>query len=194
MDARDEAAGLLLPIAAPASPLSDEVFEDLLRAHQKRVFRVLLGWVRDPEMADSLTQECFLRAYRARAGFRGDASPETWLLRIAVNIGRDHVKSRRIGFWRRLLSLDRTDAEGQPEVPEVADRASSPEQAVLAKERLARVERRVESLSPMQRAVFQLRFLEEMPLEEIARTLGLRIGTVKVHLARAVSALRRDVA
>ncbi len=194
MDARDETAGLLLPLVEPASLLSDEVFEDLLRAHQKRVFRVLLGWVRDPEMADSLTQECFLRAYRARAGFRGDASPETWLLRIAVNIGRDHVKSRRSGFWRRLLSLDRSDAEGQVAVPEVADRASSPEQAVLAKERLARVERRVESLSPMQRAVFQLRFLEEMPLEEIARTLGLRIGTVKVHLARAVGALRRDVA
>lgn len=194
MDARDEAAELLLPLAAPASLLSDELFEDLLRMHQKRVFRVLLGWVRDPEMADSLTQECFLRAYRGRAGFRGDASPETWLIRIAVNIGRDHVKSRRSGFWRRLLSLDRSDAEGQVAVPEVADRASSPEQAVLAKERLARVERRVESLSPMQRAVFQLRFLEEMPLEEIARTLGLRIGTVKVHLARAVGALRRDVA
>lgn len=193
MDARDE-AGLLLPLAAPASLLSDEVFEDLLRAHQRRVFRVLLGWVRDPEMADSLTQECFLRAYRGRAGFRGDASPETWLLRIAVNIGRDHVKSRRSGFWRRLLSLDRSVEDGQIAVPEVADRASSPEQAILAKERLARVERRVESLSPMQRAVFQLRFLEEMPLEEIARTLGLRIGTVKVHLARAVGALRRDVA
>jgi RNA polymerase sigma-70 factor (ECF subfamily) len=194
MNPGDELLDLTLPVAARPSSLSDDVFEDLLRAHQKRVFRVLLGWVRDPETADSLTQECFLRAYRARAGFRGDASPETWLLRIAVNLGRDHVKSRRTGFWRRLLSLDRSDADGQPELPEVADRASSPEQAVLAKERLARVERRVESLSPMQRAVFQLRFLEEMPLEEIARTLSLKVGTVKVHLARAVGALRRDVA
>ncbi len=102
-------------------PLTAAAFDRLVQAEQRRIYRILLGLIRDPEAAETLTQECFLRAYRARDGFRGDASPETWLVRIAVNLGRDHLKSRRSGFWRRLLSLDRLDANGEAGVPEVAE-------------------------------------------------------------------------
>jgi RNA polymerase sigma-70 factor (ECF subfamily) len=73
----------------------------------------------------------------------------------------------------------------------VADPQASPERALAARQEVAAVWSVVEELSPQQRGVFVLRFVEEMPLEEIARTLELEIGTVKSHLHRAVSAVRK---
>src|SRR5882672_10230408 len=83
-----------------------EAFDDLVRQHQRRVYRVLFLLLRDPDAADTLTQECFLRAYQKRDGFRGESSADTWLLRIAVNLARDHLRNRRAGFWRRLIGLE----------------------------------------------------------------------------------------
>ena len=81
-----------------------EDFDALVLAEQRRIYRVLLAMLRDPDAADSLTQECFLKAYEQRKRFRGECSMRTWLMRIAINLARDHVKSRRWQFWRKLFS------------------------------------------------------------------------------------------
>ena len=88
-----------------------EDFDAVVREHQQRIYRVLNGVLRDEDAADSLTQECFLRAWQQRAGFRGEASVATWLRRIAVNLAIDHQRNRRAGFWRRLFSSQPADAE-----------------------------------------------------------------------------------
>ena len=77
-------------------------FTPLVQAHQQRIYRVLLGMVRDPDAAETLTQECFLKAYQKRASFRGEASVGVWLLKIAVNLARDHRRSRLREFWDRI--------------------------------------------------------------------------------------------
>ena len=82
-------------------------FDDLVREHQGRIYRVLWCELRDEEAAANLTQECFLKAYRGRAEFRGEAGVATWLVRIAVNLARDHQRSQRQKFWRRLLKTIR---------------------------------------------------------------------------------------
>jgi len=84
--------------------LAAEEYDAIVRAHQRRIYRVLLGLVRDPDAAATLTQECFLRAYRHRRSFRGEASVGTWLVRIAVNLAADHSRNRRTAFWRRLFA------------------------------------------------------------------------------------------
>ncbi|HTE91700.1 MAG TPA: sigma factor, partial [Terriglobales bacterium] len=79
----------------PAQAISPARFDEIIRQHQRRVYRIILLLVKDADAADTLTQECFLRAYRHRNSFRGECAIETWLLRIAVNLVRDHGKNRR---------------------------------------------------------------------------------------------------
>ena len=175
-------------LGAVAQKLTADEFDAIVRRHQRRVHRFLLMMLRDPEEADNLTQECFLRAYQNLSGFRGDSSLETWLLRIAANLARDHARSRKASFWRRLLGL------GEDEEGSVAHRVpsgqASPEEALLVREDVRAVWEVANQLSQQQRAVFVLRFVEEMELNEIASVLGLQVGSVKTHLFRAVQTVR----
>ena len=164
-------------------------FTPLVQAHQQRIYRILLGMVRDPDAAETLTQECFLKAYRKRASFRGEATVGVWLLKIAVNLARDHRRSRLREFWDRLRSSSADVAElGQ----NLADPQASAERVILGREEVAGVWAAVRKLSAQQRAVFVLRFVEEMSLEEIAEATSLKLGTVKAHLFRAVHAVRQQ--
>ena len=164
-------------------------FTPLVQTHQKRIYRVLLGMVRDPDAAETLTQECFLKAYQKRASFRGEATVGVWLLKIAVNLARDHRRNRLREFWDRLRSSSGEVAElGQS----LADPQASAERVILGREEVAGVWAAVQKLSAQQRAVFVLRFVEEMSLEEIAEATSLKRGTVKAHLFRAVHAVRQQ--
>jgi DNA-directed RNA polymerase specialized sigma24 family protein len=74
-----------------------EDFDAVVEAHRRRIYRLLVGMLGDPDAAETLTQDCFLRAYRARSSYRGEASVAGWLVGIAVNLARDHARSRRAG-------------------------------------------------------------------------------------------------
>ena len=171
--------------------LAAEEFDTIVRAHQRRIYRVLLGLVRDPDVAATLTQECFLRAYRHRRSFRGEASVGTWLVRIAVNLAADHGRNRRTAFWRRLFAAAKPEGAAAPSADDTADPRASPELQLAVREQLQAVWSAVEGLSAQQRTAFVLRFAEEMTLEEVAQTMSLEVGTVKAHLARALGALRK---
>jgi RNA polymerase sigma-70 factor (ECF subfamily) len=189
---QNEQAAVLGPVQEKASfgmtALDD--FTPLVQAHQQRIYRVLLGMVRDPDAAQTLTQECFLKAYQKRASFRGKGSAGVWLVKIAVNLARDHRRSRLRAFWHRLSSSSEEIADLGQRLP---DPHASQERVLLGREEVAGVWSAVEKLSPQQRAVFVLRFVEEMSLEEIAEATSLRVGTVKTHLFRAVRAVRQRV-
>jgi RNA polymerase sigma-70 factor (ECF subfamily) len=186
-------AKLLAAQASASAGIAREDFEGIVRAHQRRIYRVLLGIVRDPDTADTLTQECFLRAYRSRHSFRGESSVATWLVRIAVRLAIDHGRSRRNRFWRQLFGRAAADesAAGSSAAEELPDAGASPERQLVAREQADAVWAAVDRLSPQQRAAFLLRFVEEMKLEEIAQAMALEVGTVKAHLSRAVGALRK---
>ncbi len=173
--------------ALPSAPgkILPEHFESIVRDHQKRIYRILFLLLHDPDEADCLTQECFLRAFARRAGFRGEAGLGTWLIRIAINLARDHLKNRRASFWRRFLR----GKEGQ--MQSTAGIYPTPEESLSRRERLAAIWSAVESLPLQQRTAFVLRFGEDVPLHEIAGAMKLREGTVKAHLAHATAAIRR---
>jgi RNA polymerase sigma-70 factor, ECF subfamily len=164
-------------------------FERLVPEYQQRIYRILLGLLRDSEAADNLTQECFVRAYEKRTAFRGEASVATWLISIAINLARDHARNRRAGFWRRLFSGP--GEEREQALASASDRQPSAEERLIASQQLSQVWEVVDSLSPRQREVFLLRFVEEMPLEQIAEIAGMQVGTVKAHLSRAVTTVRQ---
>ncbi len=160
-------------------------FDRIVREHQKQIYRILLLMMHDPDAADTLTQECFLRAFRKRDSFRGESSLSTWLARIAINLARDHNRSRRWAFWRGLRQTD------PAVVTRAADVRDSPEQVLLAREQMVAVWSAVERLAGRQKEAFILRFAEEMPLEAIALAMNLEVGTVKAHLSRALQAVRK---
>jgi RNA polymerase sigma-70 factor (ECF subfamily) len=167
-----------------------EDFDALARVHWPRVFRFALASLRDRESAENLTQECFVRAYRARDQFRGESSFGTWLMQIASNLVRSHEGSRRLSFWRRAFrsSVD-VSAVGEW----IPDNQLSPEASAVERQQVEAVWRVVAGLSERQRTVFLLRFVEDMELAEIATVTGMKEGTVKVHLFRALRAVRQRV-
>ncbi len=180
--------------AAELSPVRDRMIAELAdvntlcATYRSRIYRYALLSLRDADLAESVTQDCLLRAYRARDEFRGDCSVATWLTRIATNLIRDSTRSRKFQFWK-------TANTSAVEVGALADRLRSPglspETSLVVREELLKVWDAVEKLPGKQRSVFLLRFVEEMELPEIAAAMGLHVGTVKSHLHRALAAVRK---
>jgi RNA polymerase sigma-70 factor (ECF subfamily) len=165
-------------------------FSSVVQSHRPQIFRFLLASTRDVDLAETLTQECFLKAHRNWSSFRGESSAMTWLMRIAINLQKDHWRNRRVQFWRQT----RTNAVDLDEASEwLPSHESTQEQRLLERERVAQVWRSVEGLSERQRTVFLLRYVEELELAEIARATGLSEGTIKAHLSRALSRVRADL-
>jgi RNA polymerase sigma-70 factor (ECF subfamily) len=175
---------------ATAQEMAAQEFSAVVTAHRAQIFRFLLSSTRDADLAETLTQDCFLKAHRHWAGFRGESSAMTWLMRIAINLQKDHWRNRRMQFWRKT----QTNAVDLDEASEwLPSGESSAEQRVLAHERVGMVWKVVEGLSERQRTVFLLRFVEELELSEIARVTGLNEGTVKAHLSRALGKVRGEL-
>jgi RNA polymerase sigma-70 factor (ECF subfamily) len=175
---------------ATAREIAAEEFSAVVTKHRPQIFRFLLSSTRDVDLAETLTQECFLKAHRNWGGFRGESSAMTWLMRIAINLQKDHWRNRRLQFWRKTQS-HAVDLDEASEWLPSGER--SVEQQLLAKERVQQVAKAVEGLSERQRTVFLLRYVEEMELSEIARSTGLNEGTVKAHLSRALTRVRAEL-
>jgi RNA polymerase sigma-70 factor (ECF subfamily) len=162
-------------------------FDAVMQVYRPRIFRFALASLRDRDAAESVTQDCFLKAYRAWDQFRGDAAVQTWLMQIAVNLVRDVARSRRFQFWKRAgatsVALDAASAW-------IPDRGASPEAQAAARQRIDAMWEVVAHLSPKQRTVFLLHFLEGMAPAEIEAATGITRAAIKVHLFRAVHAVR----
>ena len=173
-----------------ANDVAAEDFARMVERHRPQIYRFLLSSTRDVDLAETLTQDCFLKAHRYWSGFRGESSAMTWLMRIAINLQRDHWRNRRLQFWRQATANSVDMNEASEWLP---SGERSAEQQLLAKEKVKHVWRAVERLSGRQRTVFLLRFVEEMELREIAGATGLSEGTVKAHLSRALGRVRAEL-
>ena len=165
--------------------LEFEDFDQLVQQYRPRVLRFLFASLRDMDLAETLAQDCFWNAYKSRATFRGDCSVNTWLMRIAVNLVRNHTQSRRFQFWKKAQRVDSKEIHDWP------DRSISPEERAAVNEQVQAVWEATNDLSERQRTVFLLRFLEELEIPEIAQSTGLTENAVNVHLFRAVHGIRK---
>jgi len=175
-------ASVTEPVATPFDDL-----ESVVATYEQRVFRFMLVSLRDRDAAQSLTQDTFLRAWMARSSFRGDCAIFTWLMRIAVNLIRDHTRTNRFRFWKRADANSVDVSEVAQHIPHLE---SSLESRMIANEQMAIVWESVAALSNRQRDIFLLRFVEDLNLSEIAAITNLPISTVKSHLYRALAILR----
>lgn len=165
-------------------------FDDIASVHaayEGRVFRFLLFSVKDRDLAHELTQDTFLQAWKSRASFRGECSIATWLMRIAVNLVRNHTRTGYFKFWRKAseTAVDAEEMQSHLRHP-----AASAEAELIARQQMKQVWATVETLSDRQRTIFLLRFVDELELSEIATATGLTLPTVKSHLYRALDNVR----
>jgi RNA polymerase sigma-70 factor, ECF subfamily len=156
--------------------------EDLMRAHNRTLYRTARAILRDDAEAEDAVQEAYLRAYRALGSFRGESKLSTWLIRITVN---EALMRRRRNVGGAPLELD-------PELP-AADPAG-PESDAQRSELRRLLEARIDALPDAYRAVFMLRGVEEFTVEETAAALGIPEATVRTRHFRARGLLRASSA
>jgi RNA polymerase sigma-70 factor (ECF subfamily) len=160
----------------------------LVERFQRKIYRVAFAIVRDDVEADTVTQDTFIQAYTHLGKFEGRSEFETWLTRIAINRSRDSLRRRR---FVSFFSSDEEDST-EPSIEPVDDRPG-PEREVMARELHVAIEKAERQLSAQQQVIFRLRHYEDHSLQEIAELLGLRAGTVRAHLFRAVHKIRKEL-
>lgn len=182
------AAGVESVLARRGTSIGElDDIDALVRAHQARLLRFVTFATGDPDLAQSITQDTLLKAYNGRESFRGDCTVSTWLTGIALNVTRDHLRTEKYKFWKRVRA-------SAVEIGEMASLLpagnATPEARLLAKERVRELAHAVSQLSAKQRTVFLLKFTEGLSVEEISEILGMGVNTVRTHLHRALTAVR----
>ncbi len=165
-------------------------FGILVERFQRKIYRVAYAIVRDESEADTITQDVFVQAYTHLAKFEGRAGLETWLTRIAINRSRDSLRRRK--FVSLFVRRD-DDDEAEVMIEPVDDRPD-PERQLMSGQLRVAIQRAEKQLSAQQKVIFRLRHYENLSLEEIADHLGLRAGTVRAHLFRAIHKVRKELA
>ena len=163
-------------------------FEQLLLAHQKSVYNLCLRMAGNPDDALDLSQEAFIRAWRALGQYQFDAAFSTWLFRLTSNICIDFLRKQK---RQQHMSLTVTDEDESGEEFAVPDPAPGPEEQAVHNERRQAVAQAMAALPGDYRAVMQLRAVEALSYEQIAEILDIKVGTVKSRLARARAQLRK---
>jgi len=168
----------------------DEAFGMLVEQYQDNIYGYVFRMLHDPEEAEDVAQEVFIRAYQNLAGFREAASFKTWLYRIATNLAIDAARTRK-RRWSDTVSLDEpveTD-EGELSRQLPADRRGTVSQ-VESSQLQQIVAEAIAQLSAKLRTVVTLYDIEGLSYEEIAEVLGCPVGTVKSRLFNARNQLR----
>jgi len=162
-------------------------FELLVEKYQRRLARLVSRLIRDPGEVEDVTQEAFIKAYRALPSFRGDSAFYTWLYRIGINTAKNYL----VAMGRRAptsTEVEAEEAEGR-EGGELLHDINTPESLLLTKEIGNTVNAAIEALPEELRNAIQLRELEGMSYEEIAKLMDCPIGTVRSRIFRAREAI-----
>ena len=165
------------------------LYETLMRRYNQRLYRIARVILRNPEEAEDVVQEAYVRAYTHLDQFAGAAKFSTWLTKIAI-----HEALARLRERSRMGEADSTkDTEKSGGMESLKSTIHNPEEQIFEKQVLELLEAAVEALPDNLRSVFVMREIEEMSTAETAECLGLSEAAVKIRLHRARKLLRRDL-
>ncbi len=186
---RDDDAALVRRIVA--GDLS--AFEQLMRQHNRRLYRLARATLRDDAEAEDALQDAYMAAHRALAGFRGESALGTWLSRLVTNECLDRL--RKQARRHNIFPIAALDAEvTQEAVMDDSHQAESPDKALVRAQMRALLERKLDALPETFRSVFVLRAVQELSVEETAQSLGIPEATVRSRHFRARSLMREALA
>lgn len=165
-------------------------FEELVKEHTGKVVGLAWRLVGNHEDAEDIAQEAFLRLHRSLAEFRGESRISTWLYRTTTRLAIDYLRRERI---KRKVFFFRQDNDSPDPVDLASDPLRNPAREFQSQEAMRSLRRSLQKLSSRQQVIFTLRHYEGLPFKEIAEHLGIATGTVKAHLHRAITQLRKDL-
>ena len=174
-------------LVARAQAGDKKAFGLLVEKYHRKLVRLLSRYIRDAAEVEDVAQEAFIKAYRALPAFRGESAFYTWLYRIGINTAKNHL----VATGRRAptsTEVEAEDAEGMEEGELLRD-INTPESVLLSKEIAATVNGAMEQLPEDLRTAIQLREIEGMSYEDIARIMDCPIGTVRSRIYRAREAI-----
>jgi RNA polymerase sigma-70 factor (ECF subfamily) len=166
-------------------------YELLVLKYQRKLGRLLSRFVRDAAEVEDVTQEAFIKAYRALPSFRGDSAFYTWLYRIAINTAKNYL----VALGRRApttTGFDNEEAENFDDAEQLRD-ASTPESELQGKQIAATVNKAMDALPEDLRTAITLREIEGLTYEEIASAMNCPIGTVRSRIFRAREAIATEL-
>ena len=166
-------------------------FELLVSKYQRKLGRLLSRFVRDAAEVEDVTQEAFIKAYRALPSFRGESAFYTWLYRIGINTAKNYL----VALGRRApttTGFDNEEAEGFEDAEQLRD-VSTPESELEGKEIAATVNHAMDALPADLRTAITLREIEGLSYEEIASVMNCPVGTVRSRIFRARDAIAADL-
>ena len=168
-----------------------QAFGLLVQKYQRKLARLLSRFIRDPSEVEDVAQEAFIKAYRALPAFRGDSAFYTWLYRIGINTAKNYL----MALGRRAptsTDVEVEEAEGLDEGDQLRD-INTPESVLLSNEIAQTVNATIEKLPEELRAAIQLREIDGMSYEDIARAMDCPIGTVRSRIFRAREAIAEQL-
>jgi len=178
-------------LVARAQRGDKQAFELLVEKYQRKLARLLSRFIRDPAEVEDVTQEAFIKAYRALPAFRGDSAFYTWLYRIGINTAKNYL----MAMGRRAptsTEVEAEEAEGFEEGEQLRD-INTPESLLLSNEIARTVNATIEQLPEELRTAIQMRELEGMSYEDIAKAMDCPIGTVRSRIFRAREAIAEQL-
>ena len=178
-------------LVARAQRGDKQAFEMLVEKYQRKLARLLSRFIRDPAEVEDVTQEAFIKAYRALPAFRGDSAFYTWLYRIGINTAKNYL----MAMGRRAptsTEVDSDEAEGFEEGEQLRD-INTPESLLLSSEIAQTVNATIEGLPEELRTAIQMREIEGMSYEDIAKAMDCPIGTVRSRIFRAREAIAEQL-
>jgi RNA polymerase sigma-70 factor, ECF subfamily len=170
-----------------AQAADPNAFAQLAARYERRIYSLALHYSHDAQDAEDLSQEVWLRAFRAIATFKGESSFYTWIRRITINCFLNQERSA-FARWRLMVTDWSRDSHDKPVSPAINN-----ELALHNKILVTKVTRALSQLTPRQRLIFVLKHQEGMTYEEIAQAVGCSTGTAKKAVARALAKLREDL-
>jgi RNA polymerase sigma-70 factor, ECF subfamily len=168
-----------------------QAFNLLVEKYQRKLARLLSRFIRDPAEVEDVTQEAFIKAYRALPAFRGDSAFYTWLYRIGINTAKNYL----MAMGRRAptsTEVEAEEAEGFDEGEQLRD-INTPESVLLTNEIAETVNKTIEQLPEELRTAIQMREIEGMSYEDIAKAMDCPIGTVRSRIFRAREAIAEQL-
>ena len=164
--------------------VDDRPFAELFRRHHRLVWSVCYSWFSNPQDAEDLTQDSFLKAFRSLHQFEGRSSLSSWLFRVATNTC--HNERRRRG--RQPMESE----DDRPSEEDASAASDDPHLELTKRQEIERLERAMARLNPEEREILQLAEYAQTPYKTIAQQLGLSVSAVKMRVLRARAALRRE--
>jgi len=178
-------------LVARAQQGDKQAFELLVEKYQRKLARLLSRFIRDPAEVEDVTQEAFIKAYRALPAFRGDSAFYTWLYRIGINTAKNYL----MAMGRRAptsTEVEAEEAEGFEEGEQLRD-INTPESLLLSNEIAETVNKTIEGLPEELRRAIQMREIDGKSYEEIAQEMKCPIGTVRSRIFRAREAIAEQL-